>query len=333
MARDNHLPETELGRFRHALLDTVYRTYLAAQADFPGHADAAFDARVHIAAQHGGNDGQVDGRIGHFQSSGYVQEHVFLRQFKPHALLQHGQQHIQPAQVEAGGRTLRRAVSRRADQGLRLDEEGAHALDGRRDGDATQSFVILGEQQFRRIAPLPQTVLPHLVDAQLGRAAETVLDAAQDTVHIMLVALELQHGIHDMFQHLGAGQCPLLIDMADQYHGNIALLGEFQQQRGALAHLRDAAGRTVHGLCHDGLYGIYDHQLRLLVTDVQENLVERSLAHDHTRRTGQEPFPSVHLSSCPWHQTVGTQLQLPRTLLSTDIKHPLVRHFQYGLQD
>ena len=228
---------------------------------------------------------------------------------------------------------MRRAVSRRADQGLRLDEEGAYALDGRRDGHAAQSFVILGEQQFRRIAHLPQTVLPHLVDAQLGRAAETVLDAAQDAVHIMLVALELQHGIHDMFQHLGAGQCPLLIDMADQYHGNIALLGEFQQQRGALAHLRDAAGRTVHGLCHDGLYGIDDQQLRLLVTDVQENLVERSLAHDHTRRTGQKPFPSVRLSSCPWHQTVGTQLQLPRTLLATDIKHPLVRHLQYGLQD
>ena len=216
---------------------------------------------------------------------------------------------------------------------MRLDEEGAYALDGRRDGDATQSFVILGEQQFRRIAHLPQTVLPHLVDAQLGRAAETVLDAAQDAVHIMLVALELQHGIHDMFQHLGTGQCPLLIDMADQYHGDVALLGEFQQQRGALAHLRDAAGRTVHSLCHDGLYRIYDHQLRLLVTDVQENLVKRSLAHDHTRRTGQEPFPSVRLSSCPWHQTVGTQLQLPRTLLSTDIKHTLVRHFQYGLQD
>ena len=84
----------------------------------------------------------------------------------------------------------------------------------------------------------------------------------------------------------------LLIDMADQYHGNVALLGEFQQQRSALAYLRDTAGRTVHGLGHDGLYGIYDHQLRLLVTDVQEYLVERSLAHDHARRTGQEP-------SCP----------------------------------
>lgn len=38
----------------------------------------------------------------------------------------------------------------------------------------------------------------------------------QDTIHIMLIALKLQHRIHDMLQYLRTGDTAFLIDMADQ---------------------------------------------------------------------------------------------------------------------
>ena len=58
--------------------------------------------------------------------------------------------------------------------------------------------------------------MPHFVNPQFGSASEAVLDAAQDAVHVVLVALELEYGIHDMFQYLGAGYASFLIDMPDE---------------------------------------------------------------------------------------------------------------------
>ena len=85
------------------MLDAGHGAYLARQADLAGHAPAFFDGRIDIAAQHGGNDGEVHGHVGHSQTAGNIQEYVFLHQLEAHALFQHGQEHIQSALVEAGG--------------------------------------------------------------------------------------------------------------------------------------------------------------------------------------------------------------------------------------
>ena len=102
--------------------------------------------------------------------------------------------------------------------------------------------MVLRQQQLGRIAHLSQTILSHLVDAQLRRAAETVLDAAQDAIHVMLIALELQHRIDNVLQYLRAGDAAFLVDMADQEDRDTALLGIFQDHSAALTHLRDTAG-------------------------------------------------------------------------------------------
>ena len=61
-----------------------------------------------------------------------------------------------------------------------------------------------------------QARLAHLVDAQLGSAPEAVLLPAQDTVHIVLVTVELQDDVHRMLKDLWPCDAPLLIDMADE---------------------------------------------------------------------------------------------------------------------
>ena len=54
----------------------------------------------------------------------------------------------------------------------------------------------------------------------------------------MLVALELQYRVHDMFQHFGPRQRSFFIDMPDDDKGDVTGLGELQNARRALAYLR-----------------------------------------------------------------------------------------------
>ena len=103
--------------------------------------------------------------------------------------------------------------------------------------------MILGEQQFRRIAYLTQTVLTHLVDAQFGSASETVLYASQYSVHIMLVAFELKYRINDMFQYFWSGDASFLVDMTNQYDRSSGFLGKSQYCCRAFSHLYYASGR------------------------------------------------------------------------------------------
>ena len=44
----------------------------------------------------------------------------------------------------------------------------------------------------------------HLEDADLGDRAEAVLDRAHDAVVLVLLALEVEHGVHDVLERLRA---------------------------------------------------------------------------------------------------------------------------------
>jgi hypothetical protein len=137
--------------------------------------------------------------------------------------------------------------------------------------------VVVGEKQFRGILHLTKPLLPHLVDADLRGGSEAVFDAAQDTVEVVLVALKLEYRIDDVFQDLRSGEGPLLVDVADEDHGDATRLGEAEQRRGTLAYLRNAARRTLGLLGGDGLYGVDDDDLGFLLLDVVEDGLQRSL--------------------------------------------------------
>ena len=179
--------------------------------------------------------------------------------------------------------------------------------------------MLLGEQQFGGVAHLSQTVGPHLVDTHLGGAAEAILDATQDAVHIVLVALKLQHGVDDMLQYLRSGQRSLFVDMADQYHGGAARLGKPEQGSRTFAHLGDAACRRLGRLGADGLYRVDDDELGFLFLDMGEDALERCLTE----------YQQVVVGSS---DALGTHLQLAGALLAADVENPAVGECQHRLQ-
>ena len=66
---------------------------------------------------------------------------------------------------------------------------------------------------------LATSIMPlclHLEDADLGGRAEPVLHAAQQPVGVEGVALQVEHRVDDVLQHLGPGDGALLGDVADE---------------------------------------------------------------------------------------------------------------------
>ena len=163
-------------------------------------------------------------------------------ELEAYALLEHGQQHVEAAVVEAVGRALRCAVGCSGDERLCLDKEGAHALYGRCYGYAAEAVLVVGEEQFGGVAYGPEAVGAHLVDAELGGGTEAVFLRAQDAVEVVLVALELEHGVDDVFEHFGSGDGAFFVDVADENDARSSALGVLEQLLCAFANLCEAAG-------------------------------------------------------------------------------------------
>ena len=85
----------------------------------------------------------------------------------------------------------------------------------------------------------------HLEHAELVRRAEAVLDRAQDAVGVVAVALELEHAVDEVLEHARAGDRAVLRHVADEERRDAGLLGDAQEPRRRLAHLRDRAGRRA----------------------------------------------------------------------------------------
>ena len=191
---------------------------------------------------------------------------------------------------------------------MRLDHERASSLDCNADGNSAHlRIAIIGEEHLRGILHLAETAVDHLIDANLVGGAETILDAAKDTVKILTIALELKDRIDDMLQHLWSGDSTILINMSDEDYGDIRLLGISEESGGALADLRDSAGSRLDVIRADGLNRIDHHETRLDIPDMVEDIFEASFAEDESivRDLGE---------------AVGTEFKLRGRLLARDIE-------------
>ena len=183
--------------------------------------------------------------------------------------------------VEAVGGALGVAVGAGADERLHLDEQRPRAFDGaqhRRPGDAIRP---LGEEQRRRVRHRLQAGAGHLEHADLGGRAEAVLHRAHDAVGVMPLALEVEHRVDDVLEHLGPGQRAVLGDVADDERRHVLALGREQQLRRRLAHLGDAARRRLQLGREHGLDRVEHEQRRL-----QPHAPRRGRARGRSRRTG-----------------------------------------------
>ena len=244
----------QLGSLTDSLLDASHGTNFAGQPDFAGQGNAVRNCHVDVRRERCGNYSQVERRVVDAQPSGNVQEYVFLSNLKADALFEHRQQHIHPLGVEARHRALRRAVGCRADKRLCFNQERSCAVDCHADCCARNRLFFVGQKQFRRIRHLAKTNLRHLVDAQFGSAAETVLYRAQKPVHIVAVAFELQHGVDDVLEHFRSRQRAFFINMSDKNDGHAAFFGILEQLRRTFAHLPNTARRRFKRLRRYGLY-------------------------------------------------------------------------------
>ena len=165
---NQHSLEPEFLCFRDALCNARDGANLAAESNLACHAGQPVDGRIDIARKHGGNDGEVDGRVCDADAAGDVEEDVLLCEFEADAFLKHGEEHVQSSYVEACGGALRCAVGGSGNQRLRFDEERSDSFDGSRNGDAAQFFLRLRQQELRGVCHGAQSVLSHLIDSQLG---------------------------------------------------------------------------------------------------------------------------------------------------------------------
>ncbi len=102
---------------------------------------------------------------------------------------------------------------------------------------------MLRQEQRGRIAHFAQAFLGHREYAEFVHRAEAVLERAHQTKARMGIALEIQHRVDDVLEHARSGQRAFLGHVSDQYHRDVAALGDTGQLRRAFAHLRHRAGR------------------------------------------------------------------------------------------
>ena len=124
---EEHAGEAQFVGLGDALLDARHGTDFAVQSHLTGEAGLGVDGQVGGGGEDGGHDGEVDGGIVNMDAAGDVDEHILRPEFEVAPFLQDGQQHVEPADVVAGGGTLRGAIHRAAHQRLYLDGHGTGA--------------------------------------------------------------------------------------------------------------------------------------------------------------------------------------------------------------
>ena len=282
VARDDDAPEAQPGRFADALFGAGGGAYFARKADFAGTADARADGPVVIGGDDRRDDGQVEPRVGDLEPAREVEKDVLLEHFEPDAFFDDSQQHAHAPGVEPGGGTLGCAVGGTADQRLHLYKIRPHTVGRSSHGNAAQSFFVMGQQDFGRVVDPAQSAVEHLEDTDFVGGAETVLDAAQDAVDVVAVALELEYDVDYVFQYLGSGNGAVLGDVADNEDGRGGRLGVFEQRGGAFADLRHAARRRIEQVGVDGLYGVDDYDVGFLFGDLGHDVFEQRFGVNQT---------------------------------------------------
>src|SRR2546423_1130642 len=93
-------------------------------------------------------------------------------------------------------------------------------------------------------------------------------------------ALEVQHGVDDVLQGLGAGDPTAFGHVADRENGGLRFFRETHQPRGALSHLSHVSRRTLEIAGEYRLDGIDDYRVETLRAGSGKNCLEQSLIEE-----------------------------------------------------
>ena len=163
---------------------------------------------------------------------------------------------------------MRCAVSSLTNQSLYLDKIWTYAIHGRTHGNAAEWLVVVREQNLRWIFDAAQTITQHLEDANFERSTKTILDASQNAIYIVIVALELKNDIDNVLQNLRTCDCSLLGDVADDEYCRATALGIFEHGSCALSNLRYTARRRFYEVGVHRLYRVDDNDVGMQILNL-----------------------------------------------------------------
>ncbi len=98
-------------------------------------------------------------------------------------------------------------------------------------------------------------------------------------------ALEVEHGVDDVFERARPGDAAALGHVAYQHHGGPRFLGEAHQPGRALAHLPHVARGALELVCVRGLDRVDEDDARLERRRVVHDRLESRLA-EHVHQAG-----------------------------------------------
>ena len=157
-------------------------------------------------------------------------------------LLQHREDLVQTVGADPCRRASRTGIAGDVHQGLQIHHQRARALTGHDRGDTGGAGIA--EEQLTGVAHLGQATALHLKQTQLMGGTEAVLDGPQQAMTGEAVSLEGEHRIHEVFQHLRAGQHAFFGDVAHQQQRDVLAFRQPLQGSRTFTHLTDGPRRT-----------------------------------------------------------------------------------------
>ena len=275
----------------------------------------------------GGGDGQIRRRLSDGQTADNVHVDVVLVEFQPQPLFQHRQNEAHAVVFHAVARPTGGGEDRGGDECLDLSDQGTGALNGTQGAVARHVLGTSREQHFRGVGHLLQAFVGHLEYADLVGGTVAILHRADDAVGLLALALEVEHRVHHVLQHLGACDTALLVDVTHQKHGNTLALGLIDKGQRTFPYLSNTAGGGVDLVGVDGLDGVQDHDVGPDLLGLLQNVLQIGLGQD-VQMLSRHPQP------------LGAELELAAGFLARDVEHLAVLsqrigdlHEQGGLAD
>ena len=225
-------------------------------------------------------------------------------------LLQHRQDLVEPVGADACGGTTRAGVAGDIDQGLEVHHQGTGAFAGHDRGHAGRPSVA--EEQLTGVAHLRQSLGLHLKQPQFMGCTKAVFDGPEQPMTREAIPFEGEHRIHEVLEHLRAGQHPLLGDVTHQQQRCGLTLGQPLQSRRTFPHLTHRPGGTGEVRVMERLDAVDDRHgrpqgLQFLQDQLQIGFSQQLQVGGPCTR---QPLPA--------------QLHLLSRFLSTDVEHGAV---------
>ena len=240
-ARQDAALKAQFGRLFHAGLD------LSNASDFPGKTHLAEEDgfRVNglfsIARSHCCDDSQIDRGFVDVDATRHVDENVLVEEINSHLFFQHGGQKRDPVMVHADSGAPGDSEKGRANERLKLNQDGTRTFHATRDHGAGNSKRSFHQKDLGRIADLPEPGLFHLENADLVGRAEAVFYRSQNAETVTPLSFKVQDGVDHMLEDSWAGDRPVFGHVADQKGAKALFLRQNDNGAGALSDLADAS--------------------------------------------------------------------------------------------